>query len=112
VLWPGAATDLANAQGLGMAVLLWRLMGAHGLSAAFTVDAGYRAFAVTAFMLLEGRGRDTGYPAPTGSPEAVTRPRLPQNVACGFAALRSSGVGSQHRAALKACIGQKESGTP
>ena len=22
----------------------WRLMGAHGLSAAFTVDAGYKAF--------------------------------------------------------------------
>jgi hypothetical protein len=55
VLWPGAATDLANAQGLGMAVLSWRLMGAHGLSAAFTVDAGYRAFAVTAFMLLEAQ---------------------------------------------------------
>ena len=32
----------------------------------------------------------------TGSPEAVTRPRLPQNVACGFPALRSSEVGSQH----------------
>ena len=38
---------------------------------------------------------------PTGSPEAVTRPRLPQNVACGFTALRSSGVGSQHRRALQ-----------
>src|SRR6516162_4506426 len=32
----------------------------------------------------------------TGSAEAVTRLRLPQNVACGFPALRSSGVGSQH----------------
>ena len=33
---------------------------------------------------------------PTGSPEAVARPRLPQNVACRFPALRSSEVGSQH----------------
>ena len=32
----------------------------------------------------------------TGSPEAVARPRLPQNVACRFPALRSSEVGSQH----------------
>src|ERR1700730_8424346 len=31
----------------------------------------------------------------TGSPEAVARPRLPQNVACGFPAPRSSAVGSQ-----------------
>jgi hypothetical protein len=33
---------------------------------------------------------------PTGSPEAVARPRFPQNVACGFTAPRSSAVGSQH----------------
>src|SRR5258708_7253769 len=33
--------------------------------------------------------------AQTGSPEAVARPRLPQNVACGFPAPRSSAVGSQ-----------------
>src|SRR6202140_5131717 len=32
---------------------------------------------------------------PSGSPEAVARPRLPQNVACGFPAPRSSAVGSQ-----------------
>src|ERR1035437_2459303 len=31
----------------------------------------------------------------TGSPEAVARPRFPQNVACGFPAPRSSAVGSQ-----------------
>jgi hypothetical protein len=35
-------------------------------------------------------------PRSTGSPEAVTRLRLPQNAACGFPALRSSEVGSQH----------------
>src|SRR5262245_29245474 len=46
--------------------------------------------------LRHDRGRDASYLAPTGSPEAVTRLRLPQNVACGFAALRSSAVGSQH----------------
>src|SRR5258708_30469243 len=34
--------------------------------------------------------------AQTGSPEAVARPRFPQNVACGFTAPRSSAVGSQH----------------
>ena len=33
---------------------------------------------------------------PTGSREAVARLPLPQNVACGFTALRSSAVGSQH----------------
>jgi len=32
----------------------------------------------------------------TGSPEAVARPRFPQNVACGFTAPRSSAVDSQH----------------
>ena len=42
------------------------------------------------------RGRDASYLAPTGSPEAVARLRFPQNVACGFTALRSSAVGSQH----------------
>src|SRR5215468_7321291 len=46
--------------------------------------------------LRHDRGRDASYLAPTGSPEAVTHLRLPQNVACGFAALRSSAVGSQH----------------
>src|ERR1019366_5722482 len=32
----------------------------------------------------------------TGSPGAVTCPRFPQNVACGFPAPRSSAVGSQY----------------
>jgi hypothetical protein len=27
-----------------MAILYWRLMGAHGLSATFTVDASYKTF--------------------------------------------------------------------
>jgi len=30
-------------------------MGAHGLSAVFAVDAGYKAFAVSAFMRLEAQ---------------------------------------------------------
>jgi hypothetical protein len=55
VLWPGAAAHLASAQGLGMAVLEWHLMGTHGLSAGFTVDAGCKAFPVSAFMLFEAR---------------------------------------------------------
>ncbi len=37
----------------------------------------------------------------TGSPEAVTRLRLPQNVACGFPALRSSERVSQHSECLE-----------
>ena len=37
----------------------------------------------------------------TGSPEAVTRLRLPQNVACGFPALRSSERDSQHSECLE-----------
>jgi len=37
----------------------------------------------------------------TGSPEAVARLRFPQNVACGFPALRSSTVGSQHCKSLQ-----------
>src|ERR1700737_3150628 len=44
---------------------------------------------------INGRGRDEDFSSPTGSPEAVARPRLPQNVACGFPAPRSSAVGSQ-----------------
>jgi hypothetical protein len=35
-------------------------MGAHGLSAAFTVDAGYKAFAASAFMLFEAQRRAGG----------------------------------------------------
>src|SRR3954464_12746266 len=41
-------------------------------------------------------GREPSYPGPTGWAEAVACLRLPQNVACRFPALRSSGVGSQH----------------
>ena len=37
----------------------------------------------------------------TGSPEAVTRLRFPQNVACGFPAPRSSAIDSQHFTALR-----------
>ena len=49
----------------------------------------------------EVRGRDASYLAPTGSPEAVAHPRLPQNVACGFTALRSSAVDLQHCKSLQ-----------
>ena len=50
--WPGAATHLANPQGLGMAVLSWRLMGAHGLSATFTVDGGDKAVSILIGLLV------------------------------------------------------------
>ena len=43
--------------GTRMAVLYWRLMGAHGLSAAFTIDAGYEAFAVLSKPNVDMRGR-------------------------------------------------------
>lgn len=42
---------------------------------------------------------------PTGSPGAVARSRLPHNVACGFPALRSSEIGSQHSDSLQLPIG-------
>ncbi|MGY4230258.1 hypothetical protein ACVMIH_007619 [Bradyrhizobium sp. USDA 4503] len=42
-----------------------------------------------------GHGRDGRCQPPTGSREAVARLALPQNVACGFTALRSSAIGSQ-----------------
>jgi hypothetical protein len=50
---------------------------------------------------LDGRGRDEDFSAPTGSPEAVARLQFPQNVACGFTALRSSAGGSQHWKSLQ-----------
>jgi hypothetical protein len=53
---------------------------------------------------LEGRTD----PEPTGSPEAVTRLQLPQIVACGFPALRSSEDASQHCVLLQPRIGQAE----
>jgi hypothetical protein len=48
-------------------------------------------------------------PSPhTGSSGVVTHPRLPQNVACRFAALRSSGVGSQYCECLQRLVGQPQ----
>jgi hypothetical protein len=46
-------------------------------------------------------GRDAHCWAPTGSLEAVARLQFPQNVACGFTALRSSAVGLQHCKSLQ-----------
>jgi len=50
VLWPDAATHLANRQGVAMAVPSWHSMGAHGLSVSFTVDGRCKAFAVFVFI--------------------------------------------------------------
>src|SRR5215218_5426885 len=54
-------------------------------------------------------GREPSYPGPTGWAEAVARLRLPQNVACRFPALRSSGVDSQHYESLQRPVGQPQS---
>ncbi len=45
---------------------------------------------------------------PTGSPEAVARLRFPQNLACGFPALRSSAVDLQHSDSLQIPVGQMQ----
>jgi len=45
--------------------------------------------------------RPGNFTASTGSPEAVARLRFPQNVACGFPALRSSAGDSQHCKSLQ-----------
>src|SRR5271163_3814722 len=52
------------------------------------------------------RGRDAYRYAPTGWPEVVAHPRLPQNVACGFPALRSSDVDSQCGDSLQLPVGE------
>jgi hypothetical protein len=44
----------------------------------------------------------------TGSPEAVARLRLPQNVACGFPALRSSEIDSQHSDGFQLPVGKHQ----
>jgi hypothetical protein len=54
-------------------------------------------------------GSDAHYWAPTGWAEAVACLRLPQNVACRFPALRSSGMGSQHYESLQRPVGQPQS---
>lgn len=70
-----------------------------------------RKQATAQICVVSFQPRSICYQTPTGSPEAVTRPRLPQNVACGFPALRSSGVDSQHCVTLELRIRQNESGT-
>ena len=62
------------------------------------------------FPALSSAGASLARPCPvstsTGWPEAVAHPRLPQNVACGFAALRSSDVGSQYGEILQLPVGE------
>ena len=63
----------------------------------------------------DGRGSfgpmaSTPFPI-TGSPEAVTRPRFPQNVACGFPAPRSSTVDLQHRECLHLPVRETQFGS-
>ena len=61
----------------------------------YTLRVGAMAEAVKLYQELIGIGGHLAVP-PTGSPEAVARPRFPQNVACRFPALRSSEDDSQH----------------
>ena len=51
---------------------------------------------------------DVNDAARTGWPEAVTRLRLPRNVACGFPALRSSEVGLQRSDSLQLPVWEKQ----
>ena len=68
-------------------------------------EAGLDGFWI--HRLLQDEGVES-HVVDTGSPGAVARPRLPQNVACGFPAPRSSTVGSQHREALQGPIGKMQ----
>jgi len=52
--------------------------------------------------------RTASSPTATGSPEAITRLRLPRNVACGFPALRSSDTDSQHSDGLELPVGESQ----
>jgi hypothetical protein len=56
----------------------------------------------------QGRGGDEDYSPPSGSPEVVTHPRLPQNVACRFATLRSSKDDSQRGDTLQLPIRKEQ----
>jgi hypothetical protein len=62
---------------------------------------GKAEFISPAVRRLKGRGRDEDFSSPTGSLEAVARLQFPQNVACGFTALRSSAGVSQHCKSLQ-----------
>jgi hypothetical protein len=81
-----------------------RSLQGHGPALLSTEASGRCWFSQATFAGAHGNGRDApkigigGRLAmpPTGSPEAVARPRFPQNVACGFPALRSSEDDSQH----------------
>ena len=79
---------------------------------ATTAPAGACPFMRSTFWTPLGHfpGRDGLYGPSTGSPEAVTRLRLPQNVACGFPALRSSEIDSQHSKWLQVPVGKPQLG--
>jgi hypothetical protein len=83
MLWIAPATGIATHKNSGM-------VAEHGMS--IHVQAAVR---ITAWLRPN-----------TGWPEAVTRLRLPQNVACGFLALRSSERDSQHSECLKLPVWQ------
>ena len=105
----GDATDSAHPGWISVLEWNWNetgrpaATGARGSSGRPSVSLTFtksfdKSSATLAAAVATGRyrGRDAHCWAPTGSPEAVTRLRLPQNVACGFTAPRSSAVDSQH----------------
>ena len=59
-------------------------------------------------MVTNSRVARGNHTPATGSPEAVTHLRLPQNAACRFPARRSSEVDSQHRTSLELPIRERQ----
>src|SRR6516165_3344940 len=82
--------------------------GTRGNDRIAPIPAG-RGAAIQRQGSTEDRGRDAHCWTPTGWAEAVACLRLPQNVACRFPALRSSGAGSQHYESLQRPVGQPQS---
>src|SRR5437870_3077412 len=72
---------------------LLRKLGGDGMRLRFCYEAGPCGYGIQ--RRLSTRGHECVVVA-TGLPEAVARPRFPQNVACRFPALRSSEDDSQH----------------
>jgi hypothetical protein len=68
------------------------------VTAFLSKDANCRKLAITLVTeWLQDPGRDATGRGTHRVAGEVARPRLPQNVACSFTALRSSEVGSQRR---------------
>src|SRR5215471_19326146 len=69
-----------------------------------------KSLLIAIFAGANDRGRDGDCSPPTGSPEAVARPRFPQNPACRFPAPGSSVVGSQYCKCLQLPVWETQLG--